>query len=242
MLTNREKIFVSMATIAVLGILTYYIYGWLGPIGPGLENPKTRASTLSKLIKRNAIKDLPKYFSYKNKENVIQYFTTKDRNGNEYHLVAVTYEIAMLGDRTYSFVFDSDWKCLLESKDRPRIDNGFMLDYTRDGYVEKILSYNIAEKDGNIDETVDYDEVLQVWRLQTPSPELLLDIRYKSYIENVDSPGYIIPMTERDRQIELLSPTHETLVSLSWSQEKEQFICNGPLESKNWKIVSCPQE
>lgn len=241
MLTKRETIFVSVTTVAMLGVLLFYIQDRLRPIGPGLENPKTRASTVSKLIKRNSIEDLPKHFSYRNEEDIIQYFTAKDKNDNEYHLVAVTYDIALLGNRTHAFVFDSDGRCLLHSQDNPRFDNGSMMDLTQDGYIEKILTYNIAESNGHIDQADDYNyRALQVWRLQSPSPDLLLDIRHKRYLDfdGVYYSGPIRAESLRSQQIELvtLSPSRKTLVTFSWSQEKEGFICDGPLESDIWTV------
>lgn len=242
MLTKREIIFVSIAIVAILGVLVFYTQDWLRPIGLRLENPKIRVLTLSKLIKRNSIEDLPKHFSYRNEEDIIQYYTAKDKNGNEYHLVAVTYDIALLGNRTHSFVFNSDGKCLIHSQDSPRFDNGSMMDLTQDGYIEKILTYNIAESDGHIDQTVDSNsKALQVWRLQSTSPELLLDIRHKRYID-FDGVYYSRPIRAeslRSQQIELvtLSPSRETLVTFSWSQEKEEFICDGPIKSDVWAVL-----
>jgi len=232
MLSKREKILVSIAAVFVLGTLAYHIYDRLMPIGPRLKNPETRASMLSKLIKRNHIKkkDLPKHFRYTDKDDIIQYFTKKDRDGSEYHLVVVRINIEMLSDRIYSFVFDSDGKCILRSKDQPRFDNGSMADYTHDGYIEKIIVYNTALRDDDsIDTSIDYDGLMQIWRLQRPSPKLLLEVRFKNFVtdKNDKNGGYSIKVSsDRGRGIELIIPEQDfrTIVSFSWSQEKTSLF------------------
>ncbi len=245
MIKRRKNIVLIMALI-MLSIAVYYIYNSLFSISSGLKTPRRRAATLSKLIRRNSIHDLPKDFSYEDDEDVIQNFTIKDKNGAKYHWVLVTYPVGVAGHRAYSFIFNSDWKCLLKSEDSLTIDNGSMNDYTGDGYVEKIFVYDIAEKDGRGDETINYDGALQVWRLKPQSPELLLDVRYKRGVSTEGNWLYqysIVPTSlpsDDGYRIELTilgQEKNETLVTFLWSQEKHKFICSGPLEPKLWKVL-----
>lgn len=241
-----QKKFVSLSGFAIALLLiagaTFFIFGRTKPTGSRLANPKTRLSTLSKLIKKNSIKDLPKAFSYRKEEDSVDYFAAADKEGNIFHVVRVTYGFGGSQHRIYSFVFDSNGECVLRSKQNKHFSHGGLFDFTGDGTIEKILTFDVGESNGEIAKNTPYDSTLQVWRLQTPSPYILLDVRFEFFPDEEDDPndftnaviGYADGKAQR---IELVGRGFKPRVSFSWSKAKKQFVCSGPLESKYWKVL-----
>ncbi|AQT70172.1 hypothetical protein STSP2_03377 [Anaerohalosphaera lusitana] len=233
----KNTTFITAVLSIFIGAIWWFLFP---PASRGLKNPMTRKYTLLKLIRRNSISNLPEHFSCDGNADV-KYYEATDKNKSTYHLVTVTYDVAGLGDRSYSFVFDSEGKCLLRSKDRPRFDNGSMFDITNDGYIEKVFIYNIDDMAGDFDDISAMDKAIKVWRL-SENPELLLHIEFKDEIahESGGPFGYQIMAIVKDQRVELVSlELNEVFASFSWSAEKEQFVCQDFHPTSIWQVL-CP--
>jgi len=237
-------IYITLAVITAFSILFLFRNVEDNPDVSLLRNQKHRCKILGQLITHNSINDLPKEFSYRGEKDFVRYSAAADKEGQVFHVVRVTYYTRYaLGDRDYVFVFDSHGKCILRSKAWRAFGNGGLFDFTCDGYIEKILAFHIAESNGELTESSPYDTALQVWRLQTPTPFILLDVRFKFFPNEQDDPNDFtdVHLGYNDRgkaqRIELADIRFNPRVTFSWSKEKKQFVCSGPLESKYWKVL-----
>jgi hypothetical protein len=178
---RKRIILVVVALLLFALLLTWLLSNFReSPNVSLLKDPKQRRKILAHLIADNNIKGLPKNFSYSGERDLIQHFSAKDKDAHVFHVVRVTYEVDWThGDRRYMFVFDSQGKCILKSRVDESFMDGGLFDFTSDGYVEKILVSFVAESNaGEIVGTYQYDSALQVWRLQSPTPYILLDVKF----------------------------------------------------------------
>jgi len=186
---------------------------------------------------------LPKEFSYRGEEDYVDYFPAADKQGNVFHIVRVTYGFGGTQHRIYSFVFDSDGKCILRLNESSHFANGGLFDFTGDGMVEKILTFHRDKSNGEIQENSRYDSAFQVWRLQTPSPYILLHVRFNFFPGDADDPSDFtrvhIDYSEKGkpRSIQLVGTGFKPRLIFSWSQEKKEFICSGLRRSKYWEVL-----
>lgn len=243
---KRKRIILVVVALLLFALLLTWVSSNFteSPNVSLLKDPKQRRKILARLIADNNINDLPKNFSYSREGDLIRRFSAKDKDGHIFHVLRVTYDTDWAhGDRCYMFVFDSQGKCILKSRVNESFIDGGLFDFTSDGYVEKILVSFLAESDaGEIVGTYQYDSALQVWRLESPTPHILLDVRFKLFPGDEDDPNDFmhasVGFADRGAEhVELVGRGFKPRVSFSWSEWKKQFVCRGPLESKRWRVL-----
>ena len=103
----------------------------------------------ARLLAKNDIADLPAYFSFWQSSGLLLFNKVKATHRRTFRVVTVTYSVPGRGDRSHSFIFADDTRCVLHTRDTPELLNGGFVDLTGDGQTEKVAVFTIeADSDG----------------------------------------------------------------------------------------------
>jgi hypothetical protein len=147
-------------------------------VGSFFSEEKARVFRLEKLIEKNSLNNLPFNIDNLKYDDLVEQFTKDDRGGNTFDIFRIMYKDSSAGNKIYSFVFDVNGICLLNSPENIILADDGLVDFSNDGKLEKIVCFNKNNSASANDS--EYDSQIQVWRLVTPMPQLLLDVKYKS--------------------------------------------------------------
>ncbi len=206
------------------------------PLGKALASDK-RHKVLQRLIEKNGISGLPEGFAIEPGLEKVRSYEAMDKDGYRIISVSVTYDVGPRGNRHCSFVFDEVGRCLMWSMDRPMLWQGGLLDITRDGFHEKVVTF--LEEPAHPERSF---RRLRVYRLRSEPPELILDIVFNFAEQD--------PMFENvyrvDEEFTELGLRHLILrrymkgkekeeVRFVWNEDKQGFVASSP-ETDNWRF------
>jgi len=200
-----------------------------------LEDLEERPAALLDLLERNKIRDLPEGFTPTGEGTRIECFRAGDRTGRRYYLVMVTYPVEYEGQRTYSFVFNGEGRCVLHCGDRKVGLNGGLLDLTGDGYPEKVVSFT---EDGAPYGMLTIER-FQIFTFRSGQAEKLLDVVYNLRTSMYEKGSLTLHILPRDHvDVVTLNDLSDRTKSVEflWSDEQQKFIAEGPT-TDNWKIL-----
>lgn len=203
-----------------------------------LENKSNRKEVLLELIKENGIVDaMPNIESYIDAGD-IEYFEAVDNTNGTIVTIFLTYPVSGLGDRSYSFTFTEDRKCLLWSKDKIISINGGLCDFNGDNIVDKMLNYFEEDEKRNAKFLPDR---LQIYTFKKDKTERLLDVTYNINSSPGDNKYLLLrvkPGTLRESPkifLKNVSGNNEN-IEFYWSQKGTVFNSKGK-RNDNWCLI-----